>query len=141
MRTLLGLLASSALLASPALSQPSPKTDTTKKDPTNSLPLATTRTVRFTTAEGTWMSVDLSPDGGTIVFDLLGDLYTVPLSGGKATRIVGGNSIDVQPRYSPDGKSLVFISDRSGVEATWISDADGTHPRLLTAGGQYPAWT
>jgi imidazolonepropionase-like amidohydrolase/Tol biopolymer transport system component len=105
------------------------------------LPLVTTRSVRFTTDQGTWISVDVSPDGSTIVFDLLGDLYTVPIAGGKATRIVGGNSIDVQPRYSPDGKSIVFMSDRSGVDATWIADADGRRPRLLTQGGSYPAWT
>jgi Tol biopolymer transport system component/imidazolonepropionase-like amidohydrolase len=140
MRTLLAFSAASALLVSAAAAQPAQRTDTTRKDPTNSLPLVATRTVRFTTDDGTWMSVDVSPDGTTIVFDLLGDLYTVPIAGGKATRVVGGNSVDGQPRYSPDGKSLVFISDRSGVDATWISDADGKRPRLLTTGGQYPAW-
>src|ERR1051325_1564029 len=127
------LLASTAMLASAAFAQGAP--------PNNSLPLVTTRTVRFTADEGTWMSVDVSPDGGTIVFDLLGDLYTVPIAGGRATRIVGGNSIDVQPRYSPDGKSIVFLSDRSGVDATWIADADGRRPRLLIAGGLLPEWT
>ncbi len=87
------------------------------------------------------MSVDVSPDGSTIAFDLLGDIYTVPIAGGKATRILGGNSIDGQPRYSPDGKSIVFTSDRSGVDATWIADADGRRPHLVTQGGQYPAWS
>ncbi len=139
MRTPLALLASSVLLVPSASSQSPQRTDT--KDPTNTLPIVTTRTARFTTDAGTWMSVDVSPDGSTIVFDLLGDLYTIPIAGGKATRIVGGNSIDMQPRYSPDGKSLVFMSDRSGVDATWISDADGKRPRLLAQGGSYPAWT
>jgi Tol biopolymer transport system component len=138
--TLLGLLASSTPWISPVSAQSVPQVDNVAKDPTNVLPLVPTRTVRFTTVEGTQMSIDVSPDGTTIAFDLLGDIYTVPISGGKATLIMGGTSVDVQPRYSPDGKSLVFISDRSGAEATWIADADGKRPRLLLAGGQQPVW-
>ncbi len=141
MRTLPALLASSALLVAGANAQTPVRTDSTRRDPTNTLPLVTSRTVRFTTDQGTWMSVDVSPDGSTIVFDHLGDLYTVPIAGGRATRIVGGNSIDVQPRYAPDGKSIVFTSDRNGVDGTWLSDADGKRPRLLTPGGHYPAFT
>ena len=135
------VLIASALLVSPAAAQAPQRTDTTRRDPTNTLPLVTSRTIKFTTDQGTWMSVDVSPDAETIVFDLLGDLYTLPVAGGTATRIVGGNSIDAQPRYSPDGKSLVFTSDRTGVDATWVSDADGRRPRLLTPGGHYPDWS
>jgi imidazolonepropionase-like amidohydrolase/Tol biopolymer transport system component len=128
-----------------AAAQNQPRADSTaappSRDRTNTLPLTTSRNVRFATSEGTWMSVDVSPDGSTIVFDLLGDIYTVPLAGGKATRIIGGNSVDMHPRYSPDGKSLVFVSDRNGSDATWIADADGQRPRLLTNGGVYPVWT
>src|SRR6266566_1886222 len=58
------------------------------------------RRVEFTTDEGTWMSVDVSPDGRTILFDLLGDIYTLPIAGGKATRITSGLAFDAQPRYS-----------------------------------------
>src|SRR4051812_41281728 len=43
----------------------------------NTLPLIPTRTLKFTTDQGTWLSLDLSRDGRTIVFDLLGDLYTL----------------------------------------------------------------
>src|SRR6185369_8572405 len=114
MRCLKTALVLSALLTTSAIAQPTQRADSTRRDPTNTLPLVTTRTARFTTDEGTWMSVDVSPDGSTIAFDLLGDLYTVPIAGGKATRIVGGNSVDVQPHFSPDGKSIVFISDRGG---------------------------
>ncbi len=132
-------------LASLASAQNPTRPDSTAAQPprdrTNTLPLATPRNARFTTSEGTWMSVDVSPDGSTIVFDLLGDIYTVPMAGGKATRIISGNSVDMHPRYSPDGKSLVFVSDRNGSDATWISDADGQRPRLLTNGGVYPTWT
>src|SRR5687767_6346141 len=70
---------------------------------TASLPLKTTRTARFTTTEVTWMSVDVSPDGRSVVFDLLGDIYTMPITGGSATRITSGPAFDQQPRYSPDG--------------------------------------
>src|SRR5215213_10118581 len=139
MRILLPLLAAAAFLPAAAPSQAPPQAP--PRDPTNTLPLTTTRTVRFTTDQGTWMSVDVSPDGSTLLFDHLGDIYTVPIAGGKATRILGGNSIDAQPRYSPDGRSIVFTSDRNGTDGTWIADADGRRPRLLAPGGHYPDWS
>ena len=49
------------------------------------------------------MSVDVSPDGRTLVFDLLGDLYTLPIEGGTATAISRGPAYDHHPRFSPDG--------------------------------------
>lgn len=109
------------------------------------LPLITTRTLDFTTDEGTWISLDLSPDGGTIVFELLGDLYTLPVEGGEATRITSGQGYDMQPRYSPDGTRIVFVSDRDGSENLWIADADGTDAWQLTDGEREgymsPVWT
>ncbi|MDQ8165924.1 MAG: amidohydrolase family protein [Gemmatimonadota bacterium] len=142
MRLSLALVLSVVVVA-PGAAQPVQRPDSgaPRRDPTNTLTLATPRTVRFTTDQGTWMSVDVSPDGSTIVFDLLGDLYTMPMAGGKATRIVGGTSVDVQPRYSPDGNWIAFMSDRSGVDATWLVDATGKSPRLISTGGSQPAWT
>src|SRR5678815_3257709 len=99
---------------------------------TNSLPLITTRTMRFTTDEGSWISLDIAPSGQTIVFDLLGDLYTIPIGGGKATRITSGPGWDQQPRFSPDGSQIVFVSDRNGAKNVWIAQSDGSRPRAVT---------
>ena len=91
-----------------------------------------THTVRFTTDEGTWMNLDVSPDGRTIVFDLLGDLYLLPVDGGSARRITSGPAFDVQPRFSPDGSRISFTSDRSGGDNIWTVAADGSDPRQVT---------
>jgi Tol biopolymer transport system component/imidazolonepropionase-like amidohydrolase len=93
--------------------------------------------VSFTTDEGTWMSLDVSPDGQTIVFDLVGQIYTVPINGGEAKRIVGGNgdlSFNAQPKFSPDGKRIVFTSDRSGAEQLWVCQPDGGDLKPITKG-------
>jgi Tol biopolymer transport system component len=96
------------------------------------LPLKATRNIHFVTDEGTWMSLDVSPDGRTIVFDLVGHLYTVPFEGGYAHPISAGMGFDGQPRFSPDGQKIVFVSDRSGHENLWIENADGSEPEQLT---------
>ena len=99
---------------------------------TNSLPLITPRTLSFTTDEASWISLDVSPDGRTIVFDILGDLYTLPIAGGTATRITSGAGWDQQPRYSPDGTRIAFVSDRNGSKNLWIANADGSKARIVT---------
>lgn len=99
---------------------------------TSSLPLITPRNLSFTTDEASWISLDISPDGTTIVFDILGDLYTLPITGGTATRITSGPGWDQQPRYSPDGRQIAFVSDRNGSKNLWIANADGARSRILT---------
>lgn len=113
--------------------------DTTQKEEENGeekekkgLPLEPGRTLSFTAQEATWMSVDVSADGQTIVFDLLGDLYALPISGGQATRITSGMAYDVQPRFSPDGKRVAFISDSSGSDNVWILEWDSKERKALT---------
>jgi len=98
----------------------------------SSLPLIPSRTLKFTTDEASWISLDVSPNGQTIVFDILGDLYTLPIAGGTATRITSGMGWDQQPRFSPDGSKIVFVSDRSGAKNVWIANADGTKPHAVT---------
>ncbi|MBL8227630.1 MAG: PD40 domain-containing protein [Bryobacterales bacterium] len=104
--------------------------------------------VQFTTEVGTWLSLDLSPDGQTLVFDMLGDLYTLPVSGGDARKIIGDMSFESQPRFSPDGSRIVFVSDRSGSENLWTAKPDGTDIKALTKGRgtsmvnfASPSWT
>jgi Tol biopolymer transport system component len=92
------------------------------KKATKELPLEPSRSIAFTTDKGTWTSLDVSPDGQTIVFDLMGDLYTMPISGGNATAITHGLAYEVHPRFSPDGKSLAYISDKSGSDNIWLMD-------------------
>jgi Tol biopolymer transport system component/imidazolonepropionase-like amidohydrolase len=108
------------------------QTQEKKDESPASLVLTPASTIEFTTDEATWTSLDVSPDGRTIAFDLLGDIYTLPIEGGRATRIVGGMSFESQPKFSPDGRAIAFLSDRSGVENVWIADADGSNPRPVT---------
>ena len=117
--------------------------DEDKKKP--DLPLeGKTESLAFPTEEGSWLSLDVTPDGETIIFDLLGDLYTLPISGGRATRITSGLGFDSQPVVSPDGKWIAFISDRSGSNNLWIAKPDGSDARKLSDdkqwGGISPAW-
>ena len=104
-----------------------------------------TKVVKFSTDEGTWIDLDVSPDGRSIVFDLLGDIYLLPIEGGSAKRISAGPAWDVQPRFSPDGREIAFTSDRGGGNNLWRMPLDGGKPaqvskedfRLLNN----PAWT
>ncbi len=140
------LFAAAVLVATP-VAQSRQDNDKAAADATRAkaLPLITSRTMSFTTSEGTWLSLDVSPDGRTIVFELLGDLYTLPVAGGEATRITSGQGYDMQPSFSPDGSQIVFVSDRNGSENLWIAQADGTQARAVTTTERdnymSPIWT
>lgn len=94
--------------------------------------------------EGTWLGVDVSPDGAWIAFDLLGDLYLLPAAGGEARVITSGPAWDMQPRFSPDGRWIAFISDRDGMDNLWLVEPSGANPRAVTRGTDHelssPAW-
>jgi len=83
-------------------------------------------------SEGTWMNIDVSPNGQEIVFDLLGDIYTMPMSGGKTTLIAGGIAWQMQPTFSPDGKHIAFTSDQGGGDNIWVMNRDGSDLRAVT---------
>jgi Tol biopolymer transport system component len=125
-----GLLPAALLLLTPVVMQ----AQEADLDPDRGLPLEAARWARFTTTEGTWISLDVSPDGQTIVFDLLGDLYAMPIGGGDATRLTRGMGHDMQPRFSPDGERIVFVSDRSGDNNVWLMPAGGGEPTQLSKG-------
>ena len=128
LRSRSSLLTLVALLAAPSMAAAAPEAawDTT-------VPQGVVRELDFTVSEGTGMSVDISPDGQWLLFDLLAQIYRVPVAGGAAEALTqnSGVALNYHPRYSPDGKSIVFVSDREGQANLWVMDADGRSPRLI----------
>src|SRR5689334_14287884 len=132
-----------------AFAQEAPKPDAKKDDKpkwdVSAPPGMVTRQINMITNEGTWMDVDVSPDGKLIAFDLLGDIYTMPIAGGLATRIAEGLAFEMQPQFSPDGKRIAFTSDRGGGDNIWLMNVDGSDKRQLTKEDfrllNEPAWS
>ena len=120
------LLSISIILCSVAVfAQEKPKWDVSN-------PQGTYKEVAFTVKEGTWMNVDVSPDGKEVVFDLLGDIYSIPITGGEAKLLRGGHAFEVQPRFSPDGKKISFTSDGGGGDNVWVMNRDGSAAKQVT---------
>ena len=108
-------------------------------------PSTPANTIVFGTDEGSWISLDVAPNGELLVFELLGDLYELPIKGGDAKPIISGRGFASQPRFSPDGEQLVFVSDRSGEDNLWLANADGSEVKQLSTRGDgefiSPAWS
>lgn len=103
----------------------SEKNDSTKtKKATKELPLEPGRSLHLKTTEGTWLNLDVSPDGKQIAFDMMGDIYLLPIEGGKAKRITSSIAYETHPRFSPDGTHIAFTSDKSGAENAWIMNLE-----------------
>ncbi|MDX1393641.1 MAG: amidohydrolase family protein [Gemmatimonadota bacterium] len=109
------------------------------------LPLEPDRTLALDMTSGSWISLDVSPDGRTIAFDYLGDLFTMPIEGGDATQLTSGMAFDAQPRFSPDGSRIVFTSDRDGGQNIWVMSLDGSDTTRISRGSanraESPEWT
>ncbi len=103
------------------------------------------KTVTVDTTEGTWMNLDVSPDGTQIVFDLLGDLFLLPIEGGEAEALTEGSVWDMQPRFSPDGTEVAFTSDRAGGDNIWVINLDDRSTRQVSKESfrlpNHPAWS
>ena len=125
-------MASGAMLPGFAAAQTPPADDNKPKWDVAAPPGLTIREVPIDVTEGSWMNLDASPDGLTLAFDLLGDIYTMPLSGGTPKRIADGLPFETQPRFSPDGKRIAFTSDRGGGDNIWIMNADGSDKRQMS---------
>jgi Tol biopolymer transport system component len=140
MRTLFAL----ALLAGVLNAQAAPATQA-QAAPRPDLPIVAARTINLDTDEGSWISLDVSPDGQTIVFDLLGDLYTIPIGGGPTTQLTKGMHYDAQPRFSPDGRFVVFTSDKDGGDNVWTIELSTQALKQITRGKavryRSPEWT
>ena len=102
-------------------------------------------TAQLDVTEGTWLNVDVSPDGQSVLFDLLGDIYQMPIDGGEAVALTSGLAWDMQAQYSPDGRRIAFTSDSAGGDNIWTLDLESgathqvTHEsfRLLNS----PTWS
>ena len=88
------------------------------------------QTIQIKTNTSTWSNVDVSPDGQTVIFDMLGDIYSIPMKGGKATPIIKEMAWNMMPRFSPNGKQIAFISDRDGGDNLWTMDSRSEERRV-----------
>lgn len=88
--------------------------------------------INFKTSEGTWMNIDVSPDGEQMVFDLLGDIYIMPIEGGEAEVLRDNHAYEIQPRFSPDGSKISFTSDAGNGDNIWVMNADGSDAKQVT---------
>ena len=126
---LIALMSAAAIAADPAASG---KENPGKKKWDVNHPPGDAVTVTLDTRSGTWMSVDVSPDGKQIVFDLLGDLYVMPLAGGEAKALTHTVAWEMQARFSPDGKQLTYMSDAGGGDNVWVMNVDGSDAHAVT---------
>lgn len=99
------------------------------------LPIKPYRTLSIPVSEGSYMNIDVSHNGNMLVFDLLGDLYSMPVQGGQATQITRGMALNLRPVWSLDDKKIAFISDISGSFHLNILNVNEGHSITLDPGG------
>jgi Tol biopolymer transport system component/imidazolonepropionase-like amidohydrolase len=120
-----GLLASNQIIAEDQADNDKPKWDVSSDEHYTDI-------AKIDTDETTWSNVSVSPDGATLIFDMLGDIYSVSMSGGEAKALTSGIEWNYQPTFSPDGSKIAFISDRAGGDNIWVMNADGSDPTAVT---------
>src|SRR5262245_49590322 len=100
LKTVAALTASATLFiaAVTAQQQTPPSEPASKEAPKQELIVKPARTIEFTTDEATWMNIDASPDGTLLLVDILGDLYTIPVTGGEAKSLTSGMAWDYQAK-------------------------------------------
>jgi Tol biopolymer transport system component len=110
------------------------------------LPMKPARILDYEVSKGTYMSLAVSPDGKTIMFDMLGEIYALPAEGGRAVPIATGMAFEAQPTFSPDGKWIAYVSDKTGGDNVWIARTDGSGARRISEDDEgavrtSPAWS
>ena len=80
----------------------------------------------------------ISPDGQSVAFSWQGDIFKVPAAGGKAVQLTSNEAFDSDPRWTPDGRRIVFTSDREGSSDIWSVSSDGGELKRITtfSGGE-----
>lgn len=95
------------------------------------LPIKPERTISFSTKEASYIDVDISPDGKTLVCSFLGEIFTIPAAGGKARQLTRGLAINMSPAWSPDGKYIAYLSDATGMGRLHVMDTVGNFHKVL----------
>jgi Tol biopolymer transport system component/imidazolonepropionase-like amidohydrolase len=88
------------------------------------------------------VSPAVSPDGESVAFSALGDLWILNVGNPTPEQITNDPWVEVDPAWSPDGSRLAYGSDREGPVDIWLRDMDsGQERRLTEGGGTVPAWS
>lgn len=93
------------------------------------------RRPRRVSAAGNIEDYALSPQGRRAVFSARGDVFSVPAEKGPTRNLTkSSDAHDRLPAWSPDGRKIAFVSDRSGEEQVYVVDQAGGVPEQLTEG-------